>query len=358
MKPAESGAREIVFSFDTTGSMFPCLTQVRRNVETTIKRLFDNALNVRIGLIAHGDYCDGRKMISVHELSTNQNSLCKFVREVEATSGGDAPEAYEQVLHRTRTFNWTDGHNKALVLIGDEVPHDAHYHANVSRVDWRRETEALRDLKVKVYGVQCLNRMHAESFYRNIASISGGMHLRLDQFDNVTEILLAVSYLQQSPERLAQYEEEVISVGRMNRNIDEVFSTLRGRKPSKTYGTAGLNAVPSGRFQVLHVDATMPIKNFCEEQGVQFKIGRGFYELTKPEKVQGHKEVVLMSRKSGDLFTGNRARELLGLPLNKEHDMKIAPKHLDEWVPFIQSTSANRKLTGGTRILYEVPDYS
>lgn len=354
--PSEGGAREIVFSFDTTGSMFPCLTQVRRNVEATIKRLFDNSLNVRIGIVAHGDYCDGRRMLSVHELSTNQNALCKFVREVESTSGGDAPEAYEQVLHRTRTFNWTDGHSKALVMIGDELPHPANFRDNTDHIDWRRETEALRDLGVKVYGVQCLNRGHASNFYRDIARISGGFHLRLDQFSNVTELLLAVGYQQQGDEQLAAYEEEVIAARRMNRSLDGIFATLRGRAASRAMGATDLHAVPSGRFQVLSVDRDMPIKDFCSAEGVEFKQGRGFYELTKPEKVQGTKEIVLMSRATGDLFTGTRARELLGLPLDDE-DVKLRPVNLEEYVPFIQSTSNNRKLIGGTRLLYEVPDW-
>jgi hypothetical protein len=354
--PSEGGAREIVFSFDTTGSMYPCLTQVRRNVEATIKRLFDNALNVRIGIVAHGDYCDGRNMISTHELSTNQNSLCKFVREVAATGGGDAPEAYEQVLHRARSLNWTDGHSKTLVMIGDEVPHEASYRDNREHIDWRRETEALRDLGVKVYGVQCLNRRHADSFYRTISQTSGGFHLRLDQFANVTELLLAVGYQQQGDEQLAQYEEEIVAARRMNRNLDSIFATLRGRAASRTMGTTDLHAVPPGRFQILSVDRDMPIKNFCSEQGVEFKPGRGFYELTKPETVQGTKEIVLMARASGDLFTGTRARELLGLPLHDE-DVKLRPTHLEEYVPFIQSTSNNRKLIGGTRLLYEVPDW-
>jgi len=336
--------------------MWPCLTQVRRNVEATIKRLFDNSLNVRVGLVAHGDYVDGPRMISVHELSTNQNSLCKFVREVESTGGGDAPECYEQVLHRVRSFNWTDGHSKALVMIGDELPHPPTYPDNREHINWRTETEALRDLGVKVYGVQCLNRRHAESFYRDIARISGGFHLRLDQFSNITELLLAVSYQQQGEEQLARYEEEVIAARRMNRSLDGIFATLRGRAASRTMGATDLHAVPSGRFQVLSVDRDMPIKDFCTSEGVEFKQGRGFYELTKAEKVQGTKEIVLMSRATGDLFTGSRARELLGLPLDDE-DVKLRPVNLEEWVPFVQSTSNNRKLIGGTRLLYEVPDW-
>ena len=49
---------EVVFSFDTTGSMYPCLTQVRRHVKSTVTRLGEEIPGIRIGIIAHGDYCD------------------------------------------------------------------------------------------------------------------------------------------------------------------------------------------------------------------------------------------------------------------------------------------------------------
>ena len=51
---------EVVFSFDTTGSMYPCLTQVRRRIKNTVTRLMNEIALIRIGIIAHGDYCDER----------------------------------------------------------------------------------------------------------------------------------------------------------------------------------------------------------------------------------------------------------------------------------------------------------
>ncbi len=350
-------ARDLLLSFDTTGSMYPCLTQVRRNVNDLIRRLFSEVPDIRIGVIAHGDYCDGDRIITRHELSTNQRTLCDFVRTVPATGGGDAPEAYEVVLHRAREFNWADGRSKSLVMIGDEVPHPATDRQNRDRLDWRAEAQALGTDGVRIYGVQCLNRRHATSFYQTISSITHGFHLSLDQFSDIEQLLLAVGYQQVSEERLETFEQEVINSRRMNRALDRIFATLRGRSVSASMGSsADLRAVPPGRFQVLMVDDDTPIKDFCTDQGVEFKQGRGFYELTKPVVVQGTKEIVLMSRTSGDLFTGTRARELLGLPLHDE-DVKLRPTHLEDWIPFIQSTSNNRKLIGGTRLLYEVPDW-
>jgi len=37
--------------------------------------------------------------------------------------------------------------------------------------------------------------------------------------------------------------------------------------------------------------------------------------------------------------------------------MRIKPSSLEKYVVFVQSTSANRKLIGNTRFLYEVQDW-
>ena len=94
-------AVEVVFSFDTTGSMYPCLAQVRRNVKNTVTRLFEEIPGIRIGVIAHGDYCDkGSTYVTSHlPLTKDVNAIVKFVETVKPTGGGDAPECYELVLH-------------------------------------------------------------------------------------------------------------------------------------------------------------------------------------------------------------------------------------------------------------------
>jgi predicted DNA-binding WGR domain protein len=121
------------------------------------------------------------------------------------------------------------------------------------------------------------------------------------------------------------------------------------------FAEADLRAVPPGRFQVLEVDKETPIKAFVEENGLGFKKGRGFYEFTKTETIQGYKEIVLMDRATGDLFAGEKAREMLGLPTGE--NARIRPTDLEKYAVFVQSTSVNRVLMGHTRFLYEVEDW-
>jgi len=62
-----------------------------------------------------------------------------------------------------------------------------------------------------------------------------------------------------------------------------------------------------------------------------------------------------MDRSRGDLFEGKAAREMLGLPMGET--VRIKPSNLEKYIVFVQSTSANRKLMGKTRFLYEVEDW-
>lgn len=350
-------AIEVVFSFDTTGSMYPCLTQVRKKVKATVSRLMKEIPGMRIGVIAHGDYCDAGStyVTKALDLTDDADRICRFVERVEATGGGDAPECYELVLHEAQTLSWTPGYTKCFVLIGDDVPHGPNQ--NPKKLNWRVEVDKLGKMGVPVYGVQALGRAHATPFYRELAEKSGGFHLNLDQFAAITDMILAICYKQSSDDKLQAYEREIVGEGRLNRSLNNMFDAMMKRAPTATkFGAVDLHAVPPARFQVLDVDGDAYIKEFVLENGLRFKTGRGFYEFTKTETIQARKEVVLMNKKTGDMFSGLKAREMLGLP--EGVSARIRPASLDEYRVFVQSTSANRRLVGGTRFLYEVEDWA
>jgi hypothetical protein len=350
---------DVVFSFDTTGSMYPCLGEVRRTVSKTVKDLFKDIPRLRVGAIAHGDYCDappaGPYVIKMLDLTSDEDAVIRFINGVQPTGGGDEPECYELVLAEARRFSWAAGKNKALVMIGDATPHPASYALNTRKLDWRNELDLLQEARISVYGVQALNRSYATAFWQEVAKKTGGFHLQLNQFRHVVDLLKAICYKQESPERLIEYRDLVQREGRMNREGATMFGTLTGRATEVSFGSSDLKAVAPGRFQIFDVMRDQDIMGFCKDTGATFKVGRGFYEFgRKSVEVQHHKEVILEDKRSGDLFTGEKARELLGLP--KDHTVTLSPKStkLKDYNVFIQSTSANRKLLAGTRFLYEV----
>jgi hypothetical protein len=54
-------------------------------------RLIKDIPKIRIGIINHGDYCDG-KPIDVCDLTSDIKRLCNFVTQTALTGGGDSPE--------------------------------------------------------------------------------------------------------------------------------------------------------------------------------------------------------------------------------------------------------------------------
>jgi hypothetical protein len=332
------------------------------------KRLFSEVSGLRMSIIAHGDYCDENNpyVTKILDFSSDEKKICSFVEGVLPTYGGDAPECYELVLKKARALNWQSGRSKVLIVIGDDVPHGIDYKMNREKIDWRNEMELLCEMGVNVYGVHAMPgcRRHSKMFYEEIAKKTGGFYLTLDQFGAVTDLILACCFKQESSEKLETFEKELASSGRMTRHMSTVMSTLLGRKPVHIASAAGgLNAVPAGRFQTLMVDHEEGIADFVRSQGASFKKGRGFYELTKPEKIQGYKEIVLVDKLSGDIFNGGEVRALLGLPPQagkkdeEREDVKLRPVDLENFYVFVQSTSSNRKLVANTRLLYEVEDW-
>jgi len=215
---------EIVFSFDTTGSMSACLAEVRKKVSETVTRLMKDIPNIRIGIIAHGDYCDGKNILSILDLSKDVNEICKFVNTVSPTGGGDAPEAYELVLRDAQKLSWTKGHSKALVMIGDEVPHCPSY--TTSKISWFDEVDRLVELGVKIYGVRALSCTYAIPFYEELSERSGAVSINFQSFKLIVDMFLAICYREASPQKLQAFEEEVKQEGKMNAELGSIFQTL------------------------------------------------------------------------------------------------------------------------------------
>lgn len=349
--------KDILISFDTTGSMYPCLSQVRKNVAQLVKRLFKDIPEVRIGIIAHGDYCDEKStyITKMLDFTTDAEKLVHFITNVKQTGGGDWEECYEFVLNQARSASWSAGTSKSFIMIGDAIAHEPSYRLNTRNLDWRNESALLGEAGVKIYSVQALNDRDATSFWKKIASTTKGYHLKLDQFSDIYNLIMAVGLQQMGDEVLRSYENELITNGQYNRSMDAVIGTMLKRTTSKSFTTSSdeLGAVPPGRFQVMDVDVDVAIKKFVTDNGIEFKKGRGFYEFTKRVMVQSYKEIILMDRETGDLFSGEKAREIAGIPIGV--NANVSPEHLGKYIVFIQSTSVNRVLKARTKFLYEVP---
>jgi hypothetical protein len=107
-------------------------------------------------------------------------------------------------------------------------------------------------------------------------------------------------------------------------------------------------------FNIYQVEDDYAIQDFVIEQGLTFKKGQGYYELTKPEIIKGKKSFLLIDKLDGEIWENDEARAQIGVPSNES--VKINDNHLNNYKIFVQSSSSNRNLVAGTRFLYAMEE--
>ena len=70
------------------------MLQVRRKLRECCTRLIQDIANIRIGVLAHGDYCDqqDKYVLRQLDLTSDVHAIGDFVDNVPKTGGGDSPE--------------------------------------------------------------------------------------------------------------------------------------------------------------------------------------------------------------------------------------------------------------------------
>jgi len=105
-------------------------------------------------------------------------------------------------------------------------------------------------------------------------------------------------------------------------------------------------------WPVLSTENGAEIRPFVEKRlNKPMLKGSAFYQLMKTEsKVQDYKMICIREKKTGLMYYGPAARQLIGLPASG--DVRLHPGDHGEFDIFIQSTSVNRKLVAGTQVMY------
>ena len=134
---------------------------------------------------------------------------------------------------------------------------------------------------------------------------------------------------------------------------------VRGTKSFFTLDTSNLTSaepkklkeIPSTSFKIFSVTEDAPIREYINSVTKKpYKIGSGFYQATKNVVIQDYKNILVQNVTSGKVYSGDSLRTLLGLPSDT---VEVAPGQHKDWNIFIQSTSVNRKLFGGTLVLVQ-----
>lgn len=92
------------------------------------------------------------------------------------------------------------------------------------------------------------------------------------------------------------------------------------------------------------------IQDFVEQyMGLTYKLGTAYYQLSKSEKIQDSKAIIVWDKETGYYYTGPEARSLIGLP--DTGTVTVKPGDMPRYEIFVQSMSVNRHLVAGTKLV-------
>lgn len=111
----------------------------------------------------------------------------------------------------------------------------------------------------------------------------------------------------------------------------------------------------SARIRSISADKECPIRSLVEAKtGAPYIIGSAYYQLMKREEVQPQKHVLIQEKGKRQIWAGDEARALIGLPQAHEGKLaKVTPGNHSNYDIFVQSTSVNRLVPRGTRVLID-----
>lgn len=199
--PKAIGKLDMVIAFDTTGSMAAYIEAVRKEVSDLIPRLFKDNKDLRLGIVAFGDYCDMRNATTFGDAyqcifpTDNENDLIKFVKESKDTSGGDGDEFYELVIKKiVEETPWREDSTRSILLIADAEPHELGYSYRDfvvgNQIDWRVEARKAAAEKIKIDTVTIT---HAP-WYKELSAMTNGVSVPFSSgYKTATLVEAAVS---------------------------------------------------------------------------------------------------------------------------------------------------------------------
>lgn len=196
------GMLDMVIAFDTTGSMSAYINAVKTHVKELVPKLFSSNPDLRIGIVAFGDYCDMSsrdnfgKAYQVLDLTNDDNKIIQFINEAQNTSGGDGDEFYELVIKKiTEETAWREGSTKAVLLIADAAPHKVGYSyrsiVSNAQIDWREEAKKASKLGIK-FDTMTIDPMYVE-WYKELSAMTNGVSVPFNNSGKTSQVIEAAA---------------------------------------------------------------------------------------------------------------------------------------------------------------------
>lgn len=120
---------DVLFLFDTTGSMKNVIEDVRANAREIMSDIRAMNAEAAFALAGFHDYDDSGPVWQLYQdVTTDIAGVRRGLAAIRLFNGGDWPEAYSRALDETRHIGWRDGAQRFVILFGDAPAHDPSFY--------------------------------------------------------------------------------------------------------------------------------------------------------------------------------------------------------------------------------------
>lgn len=219
----EESALDVVISFDTTGSMYPYIKSVREHILSIVDNLFEKVKDLRIGIVAHGDYADIKSDKKVNLFNgdiegayyslfptSDKKKIIRFIEKNHETSGGDTDEFYELVIKKINEETpWRKNAKKLVILIADSEPHQVGYKCRSyeNNIDWFQQAKTAAEKNIQYDTLSC---GVSSLWRRTLSEITGGVHMPFSEVNKVQHIVVASTLARYSEKEFLGYTSNTI----------------------------------------------------------------------------------------------------------------------------------------------------
>lgn len=270
------GQLDLVFVVDNTGSMGPYIQNVKTKILEIIRTIKKEELchRLRVGLVSYRDHPpeETSYITKKFELSPETVLIEQNVMLMNASGGGDGPEAVSTALQVMNKMEFLNESAKIAVLIGDAPPHgvepsDRWPKGTPDGAKWDKEAKKAFDKGIVIHTVGCFpeitNYQNGVATYQKIATISQGRFIPLEKAELLVKIItgLAVEEIDKIAIQKSILEDLGVSMEEFPADeeftedkISELVSKVQARGVSKRAMATRSPAAPAARMEDLAVE--------------------------------------------------------------------------------------------------------
>ncbi|MBN2229252.1 MAG: VWA domain-containing protein [Candidatus Thorarchaeota archaeon] len=200
------GQLDLVFIVDNTGSMGPYIQNVKTKILEIIRTIKKEELchRLRVGLVCYRDHPpeEATYVTQKFELTPDTSKIETNVMQMDASGGGDGPEAVSTALQIMNRMEFINDAAKVAVLIGDAPPHgvedgDRWPQGTPDGAKWDKEAKVAFEKGIVIHTVGCFPEIagykKGVATYEKIAADSQGRFFPLEKAEILVNLITGIA---------------------------------------------------------------------------------------------------------------------------------------------------------------------